>query len=71
MTPGRNDPCPCGSGKKYKKCCLDKVQLAVKLAKEQSRKEMEEDWELGQKLIKEYEESLEMSERRTGAGGIA
>jgi uncharacterized protein len=22
--PGRNDPCPCGSGKKYKKCCLTK-----------------------------------------------
>jgi hypothetical protein len=21
---GRNDPCPCGSGKKYKKCCVDK-----------------------------------------------
>jgi SEC-C motif-containing protein len=21
QTPGRNDPCPCGSGKKYKKCC--------------------------------------------------
>ena len=21
---GRNDPCPCGSGKKYKKCCHDK-----------------------------------------------
>ncbi len=21
---GRNDPCPCGSGKKYKQCCLDK-----------------------------------------------
>ena len=21
---GRNDPCPCGSGRKYKKCCLDK-----------------------------------------------
>lgn len=20
---GRNDPCPCGSGKKYKRCCLD------------------------------------------------
>ena len=19
--PGRNDPCPCGSGKKYKNCC--------------------------------------------------
>lgn len=23
---GRNDPCPCGSGKKYKKCCYDKDQ---------------------------------------------
>ena len=23
---GRNDPCPCGSGKKYKKCCLYKVE---------------------------------------------
>lgn len=21
---GRNDPCPCGSGKKYKKCCWQK-----------------------------------------------
>jgi len=21
--PGRNDPCPCGSGLKYKKCCMD------------------------------------------------
>jgi preprotein translocase subunit SecA len=23
---GRNDPCPCGSGKKYKKCCLPKEE---------------------------------------------
>ncbi|MDI6731986.1 MAG: SEC-C metal-binding domain-containing protein, partial [Candidatus Margulisbacteria bacterium] len=22
----RNDPCPCGSGKKYKKCCMLKEQ---------------------------------------------
>ncbi len=22
---GRNDPCPCGSGKKYKNCCLNKT----------------------------------------------
>ena len=22
---GRNDPCPCGSGKKYKKCCIGKI----------------------------------------------
>jgi hypothetical protein len=25
---GRNDPCPCGSGKKYKQCCLGKPQTA-------------------------------------------
>ncbi len=24
---GRNDPCPCGSGRKYKKCCLRKVGI--------------------------------------------
>jgi len=24
---GRNDPCPCGSGKKYKKCCGASSQL--------------------------------------------
>ena len=22
---GRNDPCPCGSGKKYKLCCINKM----------------------------------------------
>ena len=22
---GRNDPCPCGSGKKFKRCCLGKA----------------------------------------------
>ena len=25
---GRNSPCPCGSGKKYKKCCLSKDEEA-------------------------------------------
>ena len=25
---GRNDPCPCGSGRKYKKCCLGKRELS-------------------------------------------
>jgi hypothetical protein len=24
---GRNDPCPCGSGKKFKKCCLGKPEI--------------------------------------------
>ena len=25
---GPNDPCPCGSGKKYKKCCMQKEKMA-------------------------------------------
>ncbi len=27
--PGRNDPCHCGSGRKYKKCCAAKMQQPV------------------------------------------
>lgn len=30
-TPGRNDPCPCGSGKKYKHCCLRGEPSPLKL----------------------------------------
>jgi preprotein translocase subunit SecA len=28
QTVGRNDPCPCGSGKKYKQCCMRKARAA-------------------------------------------
>lgn len=30
MEAGRNDPCPCGSGKKFKKCCMGKAQNGLK-----------------------------------------
>jgi hypothetical protein len=45
---GRNDPCPCGSGKKYKKCCIDKPS-PIKLARL-------EDEALGKQRIQEFEE---------------
>lgn len=32
-TTGRNDPCPCGSGRKYKQCCLDKDEAAARTAR--------------------------------------
>lgn len=45
---GRNDPCPCGSGKKYKKCCVEKDQerlqessSAAGLTKEELREHKE------------------------------
>lgn len=28
---GRNEPCPCGSGKKYKKCCLNAQAASIRL----------------------------------------
>ena len=30
---GRNDPCPCGSGKKYKKCCMASDEAAARAAR--------------------------------------
>ncbi len=55
MTIGRNDPCPCGSGKKYKKCCLEKhaaeeraqAQAAIQAAEEARR--AQEEAELAQR----------------------
>jgi len=32
MKPGRNDPCPCGSGKKYKHCCQLKESVRARQA---------------------------------------
>jgi tetratricopeptide (TPR) repeat protein len=31
---GRNDPCHCGSGKKYKRCCLEEDQEGERLVRE-------------------------------------
>jgi tetratricopeptide (TPR) repeat protein len=50
---GRNDPCPCGSGKKYKRCCLEedeqheretRVAFAAALAAEEAEAEEFEEW---------------------------
>lgn len=34
---GRNEPCHCQSGKKYKQCCLDKDEAAARKAREEAR----------------------------------
>nr|WP_245975449.1 SEC-C metal-binding domain-containing protein [Oceanobacillus chungangensis] len=39
MKIGRNEPCPCGSGKKYKKCCLNN-QIVVQEVKTQTTSKM-------------------------------
>jgi len=37
ITPGRNEPCPCGSGLKFKKCCLNQKKVKP-LIKERDKK---------------------------------
>jgi hypothetical protein len=35
---GRNDPCPCGSGEKYKNCCIKRGEAFLrKMAKKQQK----------------------------------
>ncbi len=41
--PGRNDPCHCGSGKKYKKCCEEKDAAAKHTVLEKQWKEGEKE----------------------------
>jgi len=33
---GRNDPCPCRSGEKFKNCCIDKVEKKTRAARDAS-----------------------------------
>jgi hypothetical protein len=46
---GRNDPCHCGSGKKYKKCCMSKDESA-------ERKVLEEQWAKASAAAKDQDE---------------
>jgi peptidoglycan hydrolase CwlO-like protein len=38
---GRNDPCHCGSGRKYKQCCLEKDEKAASAARAKASAEAE------------------------------
>lgn len=65
---GRNDPCPCGSGKKYKKCCANKevITVAEVLDDELERTlqtfydlyPMKKDYEAYHAVVKKWNEAL-------------
>jgi len=57
---GRNDPCTCGSGKKYKKCCETKD-----VAKKHT--EMEKSWN---KSVKEFEKQKKDDEATNPAAPV-
>ncbi|MGO9018640.1 MAG: SEC-C metal-binding domain-containing protein [Syntrophobacteraceae bacterium] len=56
----RNDPCPCGSGKKYKKCCLPGHEEARRLMPKEQLKQMEERAKAREKVEKEVRKGFEL-----------
>jgi hypothetical protein len=50
---GRNEPCPCGSGRKYKQCCLDKDEAKARKARAKE----------GEKAAKEAEKARKAAEK--------
>ena len=44
---GRNDPCPCGSGVKYKRCCLAKEKQTKAINQDVVKNKFDEDYVIG------------------------
>ena len=67
MNPGRNDPCHCGSGRKYKKCCetADDARVATEMAKAAPAAEAGEKAEPAQKTQRQSPGEW-MHQRRPG-----
>jgi hypothetical protein len=62
---GRNDPCPCGSGKKYKKCCWERDQLnRSENPARKFREEMMDD--IGDRVFESMEEAQQFVQERVG-----
>jgi hypothetical protein len=63
----RNDPCPCGSGKKYKHCCMSKVQ-APRRARAIAARRLAEQQELTEEVAEDlvvYETTFDEIEAAT------
>ena len=60
---GRNDPCPCGSGKKYKKCCLPRDTAVLRRTREEEPAEKPFITELRPDLDKAVDRLLQRLER--------
>jgi len=64
---GRNDPCPCGSGHKYKRCCLPKDQAADSAALAAATELRAAEQKQIEALLDEEEARLEYEEKLTEA----
>ena len=61
--PGRNDPCPCGSGKKYKNCCLEKDEASRRLERQASNATLNAEVQREYEEYQEFEELMDRGER--------
>ena len=60
---GRNDACPCGSGKKYKRCCLERIEAEERSSRQQAEAErlseerefLDEEEEVHAEILRESE----------------
>ncbi len=56
---GRNDPCPCGSGKKYKKCCMPLHEEARKTLPKDELQKLEERVQQREKLQEDIQKGFQ------------
>src|ERR1039457_2990444 len=56
---GRNDACPCGSGKKFKRCCIERVEAEARIAQLESQRQ--------QLTVKHDRLTVALKEARSGA----
>lgn len=57
---GRNEPCPCGSGKKYKRCCMSQHEEARKAVPPDELQQMEEVAKAREKLDKDLGKGFQL-----------
>jgi len=68
MKPKRNAPCPCGSGKKYKKCCIAQDQEAAEKDRRLNREAEQAritTWQAENAAIDKYIDGLDEQSNRT------
>jgi hypothetical protein len=67
---GRNDPCPCGSGKKYKNCCLEKDEASRRLERQASNAALNAEVQREYEEFQEFEELVDRGERSDRVAGV-
>ena len=66
----RNAPCSCGSGRKYKKCCLSKDDAAVALRRAEEKRRAEAEVEAARRARDEQRAAWEQARVPASAGSL-